>query len=332
MQMVIAGQGGRSAQTGPGTGAVPWGTAPRAVWNVIDAVGRPTTIETNPWITKTRKHTHMANPIIGRPDAFARDGAPQQAYMQQPGYAQQAFSQQGYVQDPRLQQVPQPGGVMTLDDVIAKTAITLGTVFAVAVAAFMIVPLQWLTATLIISAIAGLVTVLFVAGRRKVPVGGVLFYAAVEGIFIGVISKFFEYQFPGIVVSAVLATFVTAGVTLAAYKFFNIRVTPKFRKMITIGTIAFAGVMLVNFVLALLNIDTGLRGIGSGAGMLAIAVSILAVALAVMNLVVDFDSVERGIQMQAPASESWRAALGITVTMVWLYVEILRILSYFRNN
>jgi uncharacterized YccA/Bax inhibitor family protein len=70
---------------------------------------------------------------------------------------------------------------------------------------------------------------------------------------------------------------------------------------------------------------------GANAGLLAIGVSILAVCLAVMNLIVDFDSVERGIAAQAPASESWRAAFGITVTMVWLYVEILRILSYFRD-
>ena len=128
-----------------------------------------------------------------------------------------------------------------------------------------------------------------------------------------------------------LATFVTAAATLAAYKFFNIRVTAKFRKMVTIATLAFAGVMLVNFVLYLVGFNTGLRSVGSNAGLLAIGVSILAVCLAVFNLVMDFDYVERGIASQAPAQESWRAAFGITVTLVWLYVEILRILSYFRD-
>ena len=122
-----------------------------------------------------------------------------------------------------------------------------------------------------------------------------------------------------------------AAATLAAYKFFNIRVTAKFRKMVTIATMALAGVFLVNFVLALLGINTGLRAVGSGAGLLAIGVSILAVCLAVFNLVIDFDYIERGIASQAPAQESWRAAFGITVTMVWLYIEILRILSYFRD-
>ena len=94
---------------------------------------------------------------------------------------------------------------------------------------------------------------------------------------------------------------------------------------------ALAGVFLVNFVLAMFGINTGLRAVGSNAGLLAIGVSILAVCLAVFNLVIDFDYVERGIASQAPAQESWRAAFGITVTMVWLYIEILRILSYFRD-
>lgn len=267
----------------------------------------------------------MANPIIGQPDAFTKHA--------QQGYGPQHYPSQGYVQDPaQYQQMPQSGGVMTLDDVIAKSAITLGAVFAVAAVTWMLLPVELLYPALIGSAIAGVVTIMFVARRRTVSAGGVLLYAVLEGVFVGAISKFFEFMYPGIVVSAVLATFVTAGVTLAAYKFFNIRVTPKFRKMVFIGTAALAGVVVVNLVLSLFGVNTGLREIGPDAGLLSIGISVVAVVLAVMNLVVDFDSVERGIQMQAPASESWRAALGITVTMVWLYVEILRILSYFRSN
>ncbi|MFT3889037.1 MAG: Bax inhibitor-1/YccA family protein [Arachnia sp.] len=270
----------------------------------------------------------MSNPIIGRPDAFTRSGGSQQMYAQ-------GAPQYGAAPTPQYQQYQQPpvatGGVMTLDDVLAKTAITLGVVALAAAATVFLMPGQLLFPALIVSALVGFVTVIVVAGRARIPVGGVLFYAAVEGVFIGAISSVFERLYPGIVASAVLATFVTAGATLAAYKFFNIRVTPKFRKMVFIGTASLAGVFLVNLVLALFNIDTGLRGFGGNAGLLSIGISILAVGLAVMNLVVDFDSVERGIAAQAPAGESWRAAFGITVTMVWLYVEILRILSYFRD-
>ena len=276
----------------------------------------------------------MANPIFRNSDTFNGRGAQPQAPTQQAqgqwgqppqGYQPQGYQQQGY---------PQPqstGAVMTLDDVIAKTAATLMLVFVSAALTFLFLPANLMFPALIGSALVGLVTVFLVAGRRTIPVGGVLFYAAIEGVFVGAISKFFETMYPGIVVSAVLATFVAAAATLAAYKFFNIRVTQKFRKFVTIATMSLAGVLLVNFVLALTGIDTGLRDIGSGAGMLSIVVSVLAVGLAVFNLIIDFDFVERGVASQAPASESWRAAFGITVTMVWLYVEILRILSYFRN-
>ena len=280
----------------------------------------------------------MANPIFRNSETFNRRPAPPQGQFQQgrPQWGQQPGFQgqppQGY-QPQEYQQPQTPGGVMTLDDVIVKTASMLLLVFVSAAATFMLLPPepQFLFPVLIGSAIVGFVTVLLVARRHTIPVGGVMFYAAVEGVFVGAISKFFENRFDGIVVSAVLATFVAAAATLAAYKFFNIRVTPKFRKMVFIGTAAMAGVFLVNLVLALMGIDTGIRDIGSDAGLLSIAISVLAVGLAVFNLIVDFDFVERGIASRAPASESWRAAFGITVTMVWLYVEILRILSYFRN-
>lgn len=278
----------------------------------------------------------MANPIIGRPDAFTRTGA-----AQQPTYGYDQSQQQGQYPPPQqpyapYQQPVQTGGVMTLDDVIAKTAITLGLVTVVAIGTFMafvngILPIGLLTPALIVSAIVGFVTVLMVAGRAKLPVGGVLFYAAVEGFFVGAFSLLFEVLYPGIVVTAVMATFVTAFATLAAYKFFNIRVTPKFRKIVFIGTASLAALFLVNLVLALFGIDMGVRDIGSQAGLLSIGISVLAILLAVSSLIVDFDSVERGVRAQAPAQESWRAALGITVTMVWLYTEILRVLSYFRN-
>ncbi|RRD49769.1 Bax inhibitor-1/YccA family protein [Arachnia propionica] len=293
----------------------------------------------------------MANPVFSRSEAFNRPpkpagygypqpgyGYPQQGYGQpQPGFGYPQPGQAPYGQPgaPMGYEQPQPqrvGGVMTLDDVLAKTAISLLIVFAVAAAAFMVVPAELAIPVAIGSSLAALAAAFIVGMRAKISPVGLAVYAILEGVFIGGISKVFETFYPGIVMSAVLATFVTAGATLAAYKFFNIRVTGKFRKMVTIATMAFAGVMLVNFVLAMLGINTGLREVGSGAGLLSIGVSVLAVCLAVFNLVIDFDFVERGIEAQAPASESWRAAFGITVTMVWLYVEILRILSYFQQD
>ena len=272
----------------------------------------------------------MANPIFNNSETFNRQPRAQQGQWGPPQPGFQGQSPQGYAPQ-GYQQPSTTGGVMTLDDVIAKTAATLLVVFLSAAATFMLLPQAFLFPALIGSALMGLVTVFLVAGRRKIPVGGVMFYAAVEGVFVGAFSKFFETMYPGIVFSAVLATFVAAGATLAAYKFFNIRVTQKFRKFVFIATASLAGVLLVNFGLALAGIDTGIRGSGGDVGWVAILVSVLAVGLAVFNLIIDFDFIERGIASQAPASESWRAAFGVTVTMVWLYVEILRILSYFRN-
>ena len=109
-------------------------------------------------------------------------------------------------------------------------------------------------------------------------------YAAIEGVFIGMISKYFEYLYNGIVAQAVLGTFAAAGVTLAAYKFFNIRVTPKFTKIVVIATISFAVAMLPNFVLALAGVNMGLRDDGTGpVSLLAIGVTLLGAVLAVLE-------------------------------------------------
>jgi uncharacterized YccA/Bax inhibitor family protein len=225
-----------------------------------------------------------------------------------------------------------PEARMTLDDVVTKTAVTLATLMATAALAWAFMPEPLYFPAMILSALVGFVVVLVVSFRRVVSPPLVLLYAAIEGVFIGMISKVFESAYSGIVVQAVFATFVAAGVTLAAYKFFNIRVTPKFQKVVFLATIAFAIAMLLNFVLSLAGINLGFRaGITGPVSMLAIGISAIGVVLAVLNLVMDFDYIERGVAMGAPARESWRGAFGLTVTMVWLYIEILRILSYLRR-
>ena len=280
-----------------------------------------------------------SNPVLSRPDAFTPQQQPAQGGFQQPyGYQQpgqqfpqQGYPQQGYQQPGQYapQQPVQTGGVMTIDDVITKSAITLGTVIGVAALTFMFMPARFLMAGMIISAIAGFVTVMVVAARRVINPGAVLVYAAVEGIFIGAVSKLYESLWNGIVPAAVLATVVASAATLGAYKFFRIRVTNKFRKMVMIGTLAYAGVLMVNFVLSLFGMGFLFSG---GNLMFLLLISAIGVSLAVFNLIMDFDYIEQGIAMGAPASESWRGAFGLTVTMVWLYIEMLRLLSYFRSN
>jgi uncharacterized YccA/Bax inhibitor family protein len=274
-----------------------------------------------------------SNPILSKKDAFTpaapQYGTPYGGYANDP-YGRQGY--QGYPGGPGYAPVQAPEGRMTFDDVVTKTAITMAVLIASAALAWLFVPPALYFPALILSALVGFGVVLLVAFRRNVSPGLVLAYAAIEGIFIGMISKYFESFYEGIVAQAVIGTFAAAGVTLAAYKFFNIRVTPKFTKIVIISTIAFALAMLVNFVFALLGVSTPLRaGITGPVGLLAIGVSLLGAVLAVLNLVLDFDYIERGVAMGAPAKESWRGAFGLTVTMVWLYVEILRLLSYLRR-
>jgi uncharacterized YccA/Bax inhibitor family protein len=281
-----------------------------------------------------------SNPILSKKDAFT-PAAPQygQAQFGQSPYGQGGYTpypqpgmqQPGYPQDP-TRRAAEPEGRMTLDDVVTKTAITMGVLIITAALAWKFVPDTLAFPAMILSALVGFVVVLLVSFRRVVSPPLVLVYAAVEGVFIGMISEVFERIYPGIVVQAVVATFFAAAATLAAYKFFNIRVTAKFQKIVVISTISFAALMLVNFIFSLVSGGPGLRGgIVGDVSLLAVGISLVAIVLAVLNLVLDFDYIEQGIAAGAPARESWRGAFGLTVTMVWLYIEILRLLSYIRR-
>ena len=271
-----------------------------------------------------------SNPILSKQDAFT-PAAPQ--------YGQTQFGRSPYQQyppDPYGQQqppVPQaPEGRMTFDDVVTKTAVTMGLLAITAGLAWQLVPAGLYFPAMVLSGLVGFVVVMVVSFRRNVSPGLVLAYAAIEGVFIGMISKVFEGLYPGIVAQAVVATFFAAGATLAAYKFFNIRVTAKFSKIVVISTLAFAALMLVNFIWSIATGSGGLRGgIVGPVSPLAVGISLIAIVLAVLNLILDFDYIEQGVAQGAPARESWRGAFGLTVTMVWLYVEMLRLLSYLRR-
>lgn len=278
------------------------------------------------------------NPVFTRSESFNAAPAPYQApsgpgqyQYGQPGFGQDAYGQPTYTQ-PEYGQPTAPGGVMTIDDVITKSAVTMGVLVLAAAATFMFLPASLMLPTLIISGIVGFISVLLVSLRRVVNPAFVMLYSVIEGAFIGAFTLLFANMYgTGIVLQAVLGTFLAAGVTLFAYRFFNIKVTGKFRKIVTLGTFAFLGLVLVNLGFALFGVNLGVRTIGGGFSLLAVGVSMIAIGLAIANLIMDFDYIEQGVRNRLPASESWRAAFGLTVTMVWLYTELLRIMSYFRN-
>ena len=237
-------------------------------------------------------------------------------------------------------QAPARTDRMTVDTVVEKTGITLGLVaLAAAVTWFLLGDLSVdagavgrAYAFAMGGAIIGLVLSLVNSFKKVINPAFVLAYALVEGVFVGAFSKIvasFVGQ-PSIVFQAVMATIIAFAATLGAYKFFNIQVTEKFRKVVTISVFAFVGVILVNFVLSMFGVFEagGLRGFNT----LGLVVSAIAVVLAVLMLILDFDYVEKGVAAGLPQRESWRAAFGLTVTLIWLYIEILRILAIFANN
>ncbi|MFT4189402.1 MAG: Bax inhibitor-1/YccA family protein [Aeromicrobium sp.] len=274
---------------------------------------------------------HSSNPVFSRSDAFNGRGAvatdPSQWTIDMngqpaPGYAPSA-----------------PANRMTLESVVEKTAITLGVVVLTAAVAWVLIgDLSSANAMAkagmfaMGGAIVGLVLSLVNSFKKVISPGLVIAYAVAEGFFVGAFSKVVANYVgdASIVFQAVLATFVAFGGTLAAYKFFNIQVTDKFRKVVTISVFAFAGVMIVNFVLSMFGVveANGLHGFNT----LGLIVSGVAVVLAVLMLVLDFDYIEQGVAAGLEVRESWRAAFGLTVTLIWLYIEILRILAILRGD
>ena len=215
-------------------------------------------------------------------------------------------------------------GRMTVDDVVNKT----GMLLAVAIATGAVTWALDLGALAFPAALVGLGLALVIIFKQVTSPGLIMAYAAVEGVFLGGISHYFNTQYPGIVVQAVLGTAGVTGGVLALYKTGRIKVTPQFTKMVVGATIGF-------FVLIMVNLVAGFftdGGLGLREGPLGIAVGIFAIGLASMNLVLDFDMVEKGARAGAPARYGWFAAFGIMVTLVWLYIEILRLLAILRGN
>lgn len=153
-------------------------------------------------------------------------------------------------------------------------------------------------------------------------------YAILEGLFIGAISMIYEAKYPGIVIQAVGLSFATLFSLLAAYKVGLIKVTQTFRNIVVAATMALMTFYLVSFVLSFFDISMPLI---HNTGLLGIGFSLFAVGLAALNLVLDFDFVEEGAAAGLPKMMEWYGAFALTVTLVWLYIELLRLLSKLRR-
>ncbi|MDA3648150.1 Bax inhibitor-1/YccA family protein [Saccharopolyspora indica] len=227
---------------------------------------------------------------------------------------------------------PQTSRPMTIDDVVTKTAITLGLAVVTGTLTYLIGPTA--VALALPAAIIGLVISLVIIFKKKVSPGLVIAYSAVEGVFLGGISYVFAMLVdnPAIVMQAIAGTIGVFAAMLVVYKTGAIRVTPKLTKWI-IGAAAGAAVlMLVNLIAGMFTPGgLGLRD-GSGSPMLAIGFSLLCIGIAAFSFLLDFDAADQAIKSGVDAKFSWYIAFGLMTTLVWLYLEILRLLSYFQRD
>lgn len=190
-----------------------------------------------------------------------------------------------------------------------------------------------------IGALGGFVLAMVVifTSRKKVRPGLIFAYAAFEGLFVGAISAFFEFLWPGIVVQATLATFAVVGVTLALFASGKIRASKRATKIFMIAMIGYLVFSVINIFLMLFNVPIagGAFGLFSTkvAGIpLGLIIGVLVVIMAAYSLVLDFDNIQQGVRNGAPRPYAWLGAFGIMVTVVWLYLEILRILAIARGS
>jgi uncharacterized YccA/Bax inhibitor family protein len=256
----------------------------------------------------------------------------QPGYQQQPGYGPAGYQQPGYGQPypagPAYPAAPSDTQPMSIDDVVVKTVALLGILGVSAAAAWVLVPDALAGVAWIGALVVGLVLGLVISFSRMANPALVVAYAVVEGVLVGMVSKAFESFYDGIVLQAVVATFGVFFVMAMLYKARVIRATPKFvRGMIAVMAGLFA-VMLINLVLSLFGFDTGLR---SG-GPLAIGFSLICIVVASLSFILSFHEVEEGIRMGLPQRYSWTAAFGILVSLIWLYFEVLRLISYFQGD
>jgi len=291
-----------------------------------------------------------SNPVFSR-RGFSRDNgyagfntAPQAGYAQGNPYAGNPYAQgdpnvQGdpYAQNPyapqhgAAPQAPATTDRMTMDDVVVRTATTLGTVALGAVVAWAALPVSNTSFGLAFGAAIIAMVLALVQSFKRTPVPAlILGYAAFEGVFLGVISEMYNSRWSGAPFQAVLGTMAVTAATLLVYKAGWIRVTARYARIGMAIAIAFVLVMAVNLLLVAFGAADGggLRSFGP----LGALVGILAILIGAFFLTLDFKQIEDGIAYGAPRNESWLAAFGLTLTLVWIYVEMLRLVAIFTNN
>ena len=183
-----------------------------------------------------------------------------------------------------------------------------------------------------IGVFGGLVLAVIMAFKMKWAAYLAPAYAVLEGLFVGSISAIYNYQFPGLPIQAVALTLLVTLIMFLIYRYKIIKVTGKFRTIIIVATSAVALFYLIQWLTYSIGGSAIAYSFTNSATPISIGFSILMVVLASLNLLLNFDTLEKGIEMKAPKYMEWYSAFGLVVTIVWLYLEILRLLSKFQRN
>ena len=285
------------------------------------------------------------NPILSNSDTF--NGRSAQGYGQTVypaggqgyrGYGQTFHPSTPPPSDPSTWQIPTGPGIqdrMTIDSVVSRTALTLLVVVATAAATWVFLPdgstpgeANYVGTAWIGGALIGAGLGIWLSFKRVVSPALVMLYAVAQGFFLGAASEAFEAIAAGVVAQAVLGTVAAFAATLAAYKFFDIQVTSRFRKFVVIAGMGFLVVTMLDFVLYQFGNSIGFNEFGP----LGLIMSFVGLALGIFFLILDFDMIERGVAAGAPEPEAWRAAFALTATLIFIYIELLRILAILRGG
>jgi len=219
---------------------------------------------------------------------------------------------------------------LSYDDVIVKAGTLLALLVAVAAATWVFAPGLWG-----VGMVVGLVLGIVNSVKREPSPALIALYTAAQGVFLGGISFAFQaYGINGVPVSglvfqAVLATIVTVAATLALYRSGRVRVTAKFQRWVMIALVSFLAFQLINLALVMFGL---VPGAGARSGTLGIIVGLVAIGIATSSLITDFDMIKRGVEGGAPARFAWSAAFGLMVTLVWLYLEFLRLFALLNQR
>lgn len=236
--------------------------------------------------------------------------------------------------DAAFQQVTASGGArLTINDVIVKTfAVFVVTVIFAVVGWNLVYSMPWI---LWVGLIGGLGLGLVNAFKKQVSPVLVLLYAVFEGLLLGAISVMYNElaisnEYPGVVLQAVVATMVTFGVMLTLYLTGIIKVTKKFQSILMVAGVSYLLLALASLVAAMFGVGGGWGFYGVGG--LGILIAVAGVLIAAFFLMLDFEAISQGIKAGAPERESWRMAFGLLVTLVWLYLEFLRLLTLLNRS